>query len=230
MESAAERLRTIEQRIASAAARSGQDASAIRLIVVTKTATEAQTLALIAAGARHLGENRVQDAQARIRAARDAGYQPIWHMIGHLQRNKARAAVEGFDRIDSLDSLPLAQRLDRLAGDLGRRLPVLIQVNVDEDPRKQGLSLDALPPFAAEIAALPNLELDGLMTIAGLGSSSDRLRAAFERLRQARASLARSFPDCPLRQLSMGMSQDFELAVEEGATELRVGRAIIDGL
>lgn len=227
---AAERLGSVEQRIAEAAARAGKDPAAVRLIVVSKTASPNQLLALIGAGARHFGENRVQDAQSRIRAAREAGHQPIWHMIGHLQRNKARPAIESFDRIDSLDSLPLARRLDRLAGEAGRRMPVLIQVNVDADPNKQGLALDALPPFAAEIAGLPNLELDGLMTIAGLDSNADRLRGAFARLREARAELARVLPDSPLRQLSMGMSQDFELAVEEGATELRVGRAIIEGL
>ncbi len=226
----AERLAGIRRRMEEAARRAGRDPALPRLVVVSKTATAVQAAAAVMAGADHLGENRIQDALPRIEALSALGLQPTWHMIGHLQRNKVRSALEGFDRIDSIDSLRLARRVDRLAADLGRTVPLLLQVNASEDPAKHGILPEDLPELAGRVAALRNLRIEGLMTILFQTRDEARLRADFARMRNLRDRMRRAHPGLSWEVLSMGMTADFELAIEEGATEVRVGRAIFEDL
>ncbi len=230
----AERLARVRERIAMAAARAGRSPDAITLVAVTKTHPPALIAEALAAGATDLGENRVQEAAAKIPAlAGDRA--PRWHLIGHLQRNKARLAAELFDLIHSVDSLRLAEALARHVAP-GRRLPVLLQVNVSGEATKEGFdlagglanrpALDALLPEVEAILALPSLEVRGLMTIAPISASPEDARPTFAALRELRDDLARRYPDAGWAELSMGMTDDFEAAIAEGATIVRVGRAI----
>jgi pyridoxal phosphate enzyme (YggS family) len=200
--------------------------------VVSKTATPEQVLAAHRLGERHFGENRLQPSEARMAAFQglQEAERPVWHFIGRLQRNKAARVVERFDRVDGLDSLRLAERLNRLATDAKRRLPVLIQVNISEDPAKQGFLPGEAFEAAASITEMEGLEVQGLMTIVFREGDTQRLRGAFAGLRRLRDDLAARFPATAWHRLSMGMTDDFELAIEEGATEIRVGRAIFEGL
>jgi pyridoxal phosphate enzyme (YggS family) len=184
--------------------------------------------AAVAAGLTTLGENRVQEAAAKVEALP----QVTWHLVGHLQGNKAARAVALFDVIESVGSVELAQRLDRLvalrSGGQGRhvgRLPVYLQANVDADPDKSGFLPEILEGSLDELAALPNLELRGLMTVGRLYGASEEARPTFATLRELSTRLRGRWPGLG-PGLSMGMSDDFEIAVEEGATVVRVGRAI----
>ena len=182
------------------------------------------------AGHDPFGENRVQEAEDKIaRFADDAnaarGIRVRWHLLGHLQSNKARRAVDLFEAIHSVDSLDLASRLDRLAAEAGRRLPIYLQVNVDADPAKSGFSPDDLEGDLDELLGLPSLEPLGLMTVGALGGDPESARPTFKRLAALSARL--SARDGRLGTgLSMGMSDDFEVAIEEGSSCVRVGRAI----
>lgn len=218
---AAARERVLE-RIGRAAERAGRDPGDVTLVAVSKTVPAERLRAAVAVGLTILGENRVQEATAKIPAVAGA----TWHLVGPLQSNKAKRAVELFDVVQSLDSLELAERLARLAGDLrpGRPLPVLVQVNVDRDPGKFGIAPDAAAAVAASIAALPNIDVRGLMTIGRLADTPAEARATFRGLRELSASVRRGARIGA--ELSMGMSDDFEIAVEEGATIVRIGRAI----
>ncbi len=213
----------VQARIAAAARRAGRDPGAVLLVAVSKTVSAARVRAAVAAGLDVLGENRVQEAAGKIAGVGGAA----WHLVGPLQANKARRAVELFDVIQSLDSLNLALRLDRIAGEHrpGRPLPVLLQVNVAGDPAKAGFSPDAIPDVLPALSGLGNLRLDGLMTIGRLVADPEEARATFSALRtlseRLRAGSGELGP-----ALSMGMSDDFEVAVEEGATIVRVGRAL----
>ncbi len=184
--------------------------------------------AAVAAGLTTLGENRVQEAAAKVEALPEVG----WHLVGHLQANKAARAVALFDVIQSVDSVELAQRLDRLVADrsggqgrLVGRLPVYLQANVDADPDKTGFAPEVLERSLDEMAALPNLELRGLMTVGQLVTAPEDARQTFGRLRELSSRLRSQLPGFGAG-LSMGMTDDFEVAVEEGATLVRVGRAI----
>jgi pyridoxal phosphate enzyme (YggS family) len=184
--------------------------------------------AAVAAGLTTLGENRVQEAAAKVEALP----QVTWHLVGHLQGNKAARAVALFDVIESVDSVELAGRLDRLvaerSGGQGRRvgrLPVYLQANVDADPDKSGFAPEVLERSIDELATLPNLEPRGLMTVGHLAGSADEARATFVALRELSTRLRAAWPELG-PGLSMGMSDDFEIAVEEGSTLVRVGRAI----
>ena len=209
--------------IDAACARSGRDPSGVTLVAVSKTVGASRLRAAVAAGLVTLGEDRVQEAEGKIPAVPGAR----WHLVGPLQANKARRAVALFDVIESVDTLALAVRLDRLAGELrpGRPLPVLVEVNVDADPAKAGFEplnlADALPA----LARLPNLELRGLMTVGRLAPTAEDARSTFRALctlaAEMRAANAVLGPE-----LSMGMSDDYAVAVEEGATIVRVGRAL----
>jgi pyridoxal phosphate enzyme (YggS family) len=226
------RLGRIDERVATAARRAGRDPSHVRLVVVSKTATPKQVLAAHAAGAQHFGENRVQSSEARMQVfeTMDRALRPCWHWIGRLQRNKAGPVVERFDRVDSLDSLRLAERIDRLARKADRKVPVLLQVNISEDPAKQGFLAREAPEAAAAIAVMPGLSIQGLMTIVFREGDERSLKASFAGLHRLRDELAKRLPDSSWDRLSMGMTDDFELAIEEGSTEIRVGRAIFEGL
>jgi pyridoxal phosphate enzyme (YggS family) len=210
-------------RIAAACARVGRDPGEIELVAVSKTVDAARLRDAVAAGIVTLGENRVQEGEAKrpdVPGAR-------WELVGPLQSNKARKAIETFERIQTVDSVALAERLDRIAGETGgqRRYPVLVQVNVDEDPAKSGFDPDAVASALDALLALPNLEIQGLMTVGRVAHAEPEARATFRSLRELSAA-ARSRSPRLGSALSMGMSDDFELAVEEGATIVRVGRAI----
>jgi hypothetical protein len=210
-------------RIGRAAELAGRDPATVALVAVTKGFRADVARAAVAAGLATLGENRVQEAASKIPAVRGG----TWHLIGPLQSNKARRAVELFDVIESVDSLELATRLDRLVGQLRpeRPLPVLLQVNVDGDPAKAGFQPEALDRDLRSIAALAGLRLEGLMTVGRLVAQPGEARSTFVGLR----TLAERLRDAEPRlgpELSMGMSDDYPIAVEEGATIVRVGRAL----
>ena len=222
----------ILERIAGAAARSGRDASAVEVVAVTKTVAPARIRDAIAAGFRSLGENRVQERQAKVAevdavSAYPAGEQPRWHLIGPLQSNKARRAIELFDVLETVDSLDLARRLDRIAAELrpGRPAPVLLQVNVDADAAKAGFSPADLERDLGQLLALPALSVGGLMTVGRLVDEPEQARPTFVALRGLSERLRGRNPALG-GALSMGMTDDFEVAVEEGATHVRIGRAI----
>jgi pyridoxal phosphate enzyme (YggS family) len=200
----------------------------VALVAVSKMVHPDRLYAAVAAGLTTLGENRVQEAVAKVEALPEV----TWHLVGHLQGNKAARAAALFDVIESVDSVELAGRLDRLvaerSGGQGRpvgRLPIYLQANVDADPDKSGFAPEVLERSIAELAALSNLEPRGLMTVGRLAGSADDARATFAALRELSTRLRAGWPALGAG-LSMGMSDDFEIAVEEGSTLVRVGRAI----
>lgn len=209
--------------IESACARVGRDPAGVQLIAVSKTVAPDRLRAAVGAGLEVLGENRVQEALGKIGDVPGA----TWHLIGPLQSNKARRAVEAFSMIQTVDTVELAQRLDRLAAELrpGRPLPVLLQVNVDADPAKAGFAPDELARVMPELLALPNLAIRGLMTVGRIVSEAEAARPTFAGLRTLSERLRRVYPALG-PALSMGMSDDYAVAVEEGATMVRVGRAL----
>ncbi len=219
---AAARDRVLE-RIDRAATRAGRDPAGVTLVAVSKTVPAPRVQAAIEAGLATLGENRVQEAADKVPATRGG----TWHLIGPLQSNKAGRAVELFDAVQSVDGLGIARRLDRLAAErrAGRPLPVLLQVNVADDPSKAGFTPEGVSSDLAAILDLPALRVDGLMTIGPLVESADAARPTFIALRELSAELRAGHPRLG-PALSMGMSDDFEVAVEEGATIVRVGRAL----
>ena len=191
---------------------------------MTKTVPAERVRAAFEAGFRVLGENRVQEAAAKIEALGGGGV--AWHLIGPLQSNKARRAIELFDVVETVDSLALARRLDRLAAELDRRsLPVLLEVNVDADPAKSGYGPERLEAELPDLLALPRLRVEGLMTVGRAVPEAELARPTFRRLRELAERLRAAHTELG-PTLSMGMTDDFEVAVEEGATLVRIGRAI----
>ena len=221
-----ERLEAVRSRIAESARRAGRLPEEITLIAVSKTHPAEVLRRAIEAGATDLGENRVQEAEGKIE---EVGRETArWHLIGHLQSNKARRAVSLFDLIHSVDSKELALRLNRLCGEEGRSsLPVLIQVDLGGEETKAGASESELPSVFERIAACEHLRLNGLMTLPPFFEDASLVRPFFRRLRELRDHYKAqgAFGDSR-GELSMGMSHDFELAIEEGATMVRVGTAI----
>jgi len=221
------RLAEVRERIAAAAARSGRAAGEITLVAVSKTVPAERIAAAVAAGQRVFGENRVQEALGK---AESCGPGLAWHLIGHLQGNKAKAALRLFDVVESLDSPGLAVELDRRAGEAGRRLRVLVQVKLAEESAKSGVAQPDAPALIETVARLPHLELAGLMAIPPPPAHRGDSRTWFARLRELRDGWDGQW--CPrgnLRELSMGMSADYEVAIEEGATIVRVGSVIFGG-
>ena len=190
----------------------------ITLVAVTKTIDAQLIRAAFECGIRNFGENRIQEAEGKIKQLSDINTDVTWHMIGHLQSNKAKMAVKLFDIIHSVDSLKLARILNR---QVEKVMPVLLEVNVSGEATKSGFALDEIVAAIREIRQLTNLEVGGLMTIAPWVADSEKVRPVFRKLRELRDSLG-------LEHLSMGMTDDFEVAIEEGATMVRVGRAIFD--
>ena len=216
------RAAAVRTAVAEAARRAGREPAGIRIIAVTKTFPPAAVRAALAADIRDIGENYVQEASPKREAAGGAA---TWHLIGGLQRNKVRPAVATFDWIQTVDSLPLASALDGEATRTRRRLVVLIQVNVAEERQKRGLAPGAVEGLAEHVLGLPGLDLQGLMAIPPLGADAEASRPHFRALRTLRDRVA-SRLGVELPHLSMGMTDDFAVAVEEGATLLRLGRAL----
>lgn len=239
-----ERLESVRSRIRAAAERDHRSASEVTLVAVSKGVEPVTIAEAYRLGQRDFGENRVQEARSKLAALAEAAAMPDarWHLVGHLQSNKARPAVELFDIIESVDSVKLARLLDAHAAELGKRPRVLLQVDYSSashvspgervgvragpESQRSGLKPDELDAAAGEIVGLPHLAVEGLMTIASLGLDEAGARAVFRRLKQDRDRLATRYGKLEWRHLSMGMSDDFELAIEEGATIVRVGRAI----
>ena len=218
-------LLRVQERIAAAARKSGRRSDEITLIGISKTQPAEAIRAAYEAGLRHFGENRVQEWEGKRPAVGDL--QATWHLVGHLQSNKAARAAGLFHSVDSVDDLALAQRLERARGEQAgaAKLRVLIEVRVEEEESKSGVKPEEAAGLGIKLAELPHLELAGFMCIPPLLQDPAKVRPYFQRLRELRDSLTREIGR-ELPVLSMGMSHDFEVAIEEGATEVRVGTAI----
>lgn len=213
----------VHERVSAAAQSAGRDPASVCIIAVAKTKPAAMVEAVLRAGAQHIGENYVQEATAKIAQVEAAA---TWHFIGHLQRNKAHKAAQVFQMVQTVDGLPLARALNRHASELGRRLRVLIEVNVGGEESKSGVAPVEVEPLLSAMAACTALQVDGLMTIPP-PLSPPEVRRHFRMLRQLRDRLRASAPEnARLDELSMGMTDDFEVAIEEGSTMVRIGRAI----
>jgi len=215
-------LRRVQERIAAASTRVGRPAGSVTLVAVTKLVPPDIIRLLPGLGIQEIGENRVQAALEKQASLRELPLR--WHLIGSLQKNKARKAAGAFACIQSVDSLALAELLSTAAEQGGGRLPVLVQVNIGREPQKSGVEPEAAPALIEQVAGLPALELRGLMGIAPIDADDRTLHVLF-------ASLRELLPERPGvgRELSMGMTDDFEIAIEEGATMIRVGRALFEG-
>jgi pyridoxal phosphate enzyme (YggS family) len=218
----AQNLEEVRGAIADAARRAGRDPSAVRLVAVSKTVDLERIRAAMDAGQDLFGENYLQEARDKIAAL---GRRVGWHLVGHLQSNKAKGAVELFDLIHAVDRLKLAEALDAAAARLGKVQDVLIQVNQGGEATKSGVAPEAAPALLQEVARLPHLRVLGLMTMPPWLPDPEAVRPYFRALRELRDHL-RGLTGLPLTELSMGMSGDFAVAVEEGATLVRVGTAI----
>ncbi|HXG26515.1 MAG TPA: YggS family pyridoxal phosphate-dependent enzyme [Candidatus Binatia bacterium] len=223
--SIAEARARILERIAIAAQRTGRDPAGVEVVAVTKTVEPARIREAAAAGFSSFGENRVQERRSKADALADVP--AAWHLIGPLQSNKARRAIELFDVIETVDAIDLARRLDRLVAEVrpGRRMRVLLQANVDLDQAKAGFQPGDLERDLGAILDLPNLAVDGLMTVGRLVERPEDARPTFVRLRELSERLRARDPRLG-SALSMGMTDDYPIAVEEGATIVRIGRAI----
>ncbi|MGH7731775.1 MAG: YggS family pyridoxal phosphate-dependent enzyme [Candidatus Eiseniibacteriota bacterium] len=213
----------VRGRIARAAGRAGRDPGSVVLVGAVKTVPEALIREALSLGLADLGESRVQEAEVRVGAIGRGAAR--WHMIGHLQRNKCGRAVELFDRVHGVDSVGLAEALSRRAVEAGRRLSVLVEVNVSGETTKFGAAPDAVAGLLERVAVLPGLALDGLMTVGAPAGTAEEARPGFARLRALRDAGERAL-GLRLPELSMGMSGDYDVAVEEGATLVRVGTAL----
>jgi PLP dependent protein len=221
----ADRLADVRSRVARAARRSGRQPDAVRLIAVSKTCPVACVRAAARAGQIDFGENRVQEALQKIG---ETGDLPLrWHLIGHLQSNKARKAAGPFACIHSIDRADLLDAVDRAAVEAGTTPEILVQVDLAGEPTKHGVALDTVRPLVEHASRARAVRLSGLMVLPPYLEDPEAVRPYFRRLRELRDELcARGLPAAMLRELSMGMSHDFEVAVEEGATMVRVGTAI----
>jgi pyridoxal phosphate enzyme (YggS family) len=222
-----ERLARVRAQIEAAALKCGRLPHEVTLIAISKTHPASLVRAAIEFGANDIGENRVQEAEQKINEVGRSAAR--WHLVGHLQANKARRAVQLFDVIHSLDSLELARRLDRLCGEEGRAtLPVLIQVDLGHEETKAGIDESELPELVEGLKSLGRVQLVGLMTLPPFFDDPEQARPFFRRLRELRDELARqgAFGAERKGELSMGMTHDFAVAIEEGATMVRVGTAI----
>lgn len=220
----ASRVRTVRARVAAAAERAGRDPDDITIVAVSKTVEIERIRTVYGLGMKVFGENRVQEARGKITGVR----LPLarWEMIGHLQTNKVARAVDLFARIQSVDSVKLAEALRERAEQVGRELPILLEVNMAGEASKTGLVPEDVLATARAIAGMAPLRPEGLMTVAPLVDDPERVRPIFRALRELLAKLRAEVPDAPWRHLSMGMSDDFTVAIEEGATIVRIGRAL----
>lgn len=226
----ARNLESIRCRIEAACRRAGRDPREVTLIAVTKTVPATEVLTAYRYGVRHFGENRVEEALPKIaefqRMLSAGEPAPIWHMIGHLQRRKVRDAMPAFDIVHSVDTVRLAMEMSKRLEPLGKEMPILLEVNISGEASKYGFAPADVPAAVEEILRLPRLSIRGLMTMAPIVARPEDARPYFVRLRELRDELAARYPEAQWSELSMGMSDDFEPAVEEGATMVRIGRAI----
>jgi pyridoxal phosphate enzyme (YggS family) len=221
--SIAENLRLVRDQVAAACQRAGRSPDEITIVGVSKTFPATLVAEACRAGLADIGENRVQEAAAKIPEVEALGSHPRWHLVGHLQTNKVKTALGLFDIIHSVDSLRLAEFISRQAGNMTLRqpwsVPVLLEVNVGGEASKYGFAPEETGLALEQIARLPGLAVQGLMTVAPLTDDPEEVRSIFQELRRLRDALG-------LRHLSMGMTDDFEVAIEEGATIVRIGRAV----
>lgn len=220
--SLADNLQAIQQRIRAACLRAGRDPSSVTLLGVTKTHPAAAVAEAVGLGLLHFGENKVQEAKAKIP---NCPGRACWHFIGHLQSNKCRDAVELFAMIESVDSLALAQEINKRAEQAGKTMPILLEINVAGEASKFGYAPERMLAELAAVNALPRLEVHGLMAVPPYTPVPERSRGYFRSLRELKQR-AEGVLGAPLPHLSMGMSGDFEVAIEEGATIVRVGTAL----
>jgi pyridoxal phosphate enzyme (YggS family) len=226
--SIAENIARVRERIVVAAKRVGRNPDSVTLMAVSKTVDQERIHQASVAGIRLFGENRVQEFEQKFPDA-DSRRNAEWHLIGHLQTNKARKAVEIFDAVDSVDSLRLAEKLDHAAASSANKLPVLIEINVGGEESKSGVPLDSprLADLLQGVGRLEHLQVRGLMAVPPFAENPEATRLYFRLLRDLRDSVAqRKLPGIQMDVLSMGMSHDFEVAIEEGSTCVRVGTAI----
>ena len=222
-----ERVKTVRREVAEAAVSNGRDPSEVTIVAVCKTAPREAVDAAVDLGLRHFAENRVQDALQKFENPLPPGCD--LHLIGHLQTNKARPAVGLFDVIESVDRPSLITALEKEAARIEKRIPVLVQVNIAGEEQKAGCAPDEAYELLAALTASAWLEPQGLMTMAPLVADPEEARPVFRGLRELRDRLQEQFADVPLPVLSMGMSNDYPVAISEGATLVRVGRAIFGG-
>ena len=212
----AESLRRLQERVDAACRRAGRSPDGVSIVGISKGFPAGAVVAAWQAGLRDIGENRVQEAATKIPLTLSQGARPRWHLVGHLQTNKVKTTLGLFDILHSVDSLHLAEAISRAAA---KPVPVLLEVNVSGETSKYGLRPEEVEPALAQVRVLPNIDVQGLMTVAPLVANPEEVRPVFRRLRKLARTLG-------LPQLSMGMTDDFEVAVEEGATMIRIGRAI----
>lgn len=240
----AERLDEVRARIEAAAARAKRDPKDVTLVAVTKTATPEMIREIVSLGVTDLGEGRVQQLVQRASQMNEAGSRrkamgddaakgestakpPAWHMVGHLQRNKVKPLLPLIACVQSIDSLRLAEEIDTGAARLGRKVNVMLQLNASEEPQKFGVAIGAATHLGEQIATMPNVQLVGLMTMAELTDDEKSIRTAFRRTREVFEEMRWHKTGGPaFRHLSMGMTHDFEIAIEEGATMVRIGTAL----
>jgi pyridoxal phosphate enzyme (YggS family) len=218
------RVAAIRERMESACRRAGRSPADVRLVAVTKTRTTEEVAAVVAAGVEDLGENRVQEAEVKYPAIAALQKGSRFHLVGHLQKNKVKKAVALFDCIHSLDSVELGQKIGSSAGELGKVQPVLVQVDLASEPTKFGLPEAELLPTLESLTGLSGLRIDGLMALPPFEPDPESVRPYFRRLRELGTEAAGRGLAGP--ELSMGMSHDFEVAIEEGATFVRIGTAL----
>lgn len=222
-----ENLRAVRKKIEEAARRAGRQAGGIILVCVTKTVAVPQIEEALACGATDIGESRVQDAAVKFKAI---GARARWHLIGHLQTNKVKDAVRIFGLIHSVDSLKLAEEISKRAGVFDKTQEILIEVKTSEEATKYGALPDEVFDLVEKAAVLPNIKIMGLMTMAPVVSDAREARPYFKRLKElSEAIAAKKIENVNMRYLSMGMTQDFEAAIEEGANMVRIGHAIFEG-
>lgn len=227
-------LEQVERRIREACSRAGRQRDKVTLIAVTKTRSEDEIFAAYRCGVRHFGENRIEELEAKLPTLRPAfaADPATWHMIGHVQSRKAQKTAILADAVHSVDSLRLAQRLNRFAAEKGKRLPVLLEMNVSGEASKYGFLVargggpEDLVSQIEPLSALGHLEIRGLMTMAPMADDPAEARPVFRQLGETRDLLRQRLPFSSWDELSMGMTDDFEVAIEEGATLVRIGRAI----
>jgi pyridoxal phosphate enzyme (YggS family) len=219
-----ERIEQVRRRIAEAAGRSGRDPNDVQLVAVTKAVAVSQIREALDAGLKVFGENRIQEAKGKVALLSSPSIQ--WHLVGTLQTNKSKLAVELFELIHSLDSVKLAASMDRHGAALRKQVRALIEVNLEGESDKSGLHESELLPLLQACRAYAHLTIEGLMAIPPFHRNPQDVRPYFRRLRLLRDRAADTHPDFRLRHLSMGMSNDFEVAIEEGATLVRIGTAI----